>query len=141
MLTGRIQTLGGINYNTSIPQPASALKRSNSISGMNQNPPFTGGHHRSISASRASLALPRPNQPMFQRSSSGTNLADLGMSVKRNSSQIQRSASGRRSYAPGSALQAPGSESTQRRSSVYINSRTSSMGGPRQSFFQQGPVP
>ncbi|KAI9864313.1 MAG: kinetochore-associated Ndc80 complex subunit ndc80 [Trichoglossum hirsutum] len=135
------ETLGGINYNTSIPQPASALKRSNSISGMNQNPPFTSGHHRSISASRASLALPRPNQPMFQRSSSGTNLADLGMSVKRNSSQIHRSASGRRSYAPGSALQAPGSESTQRRSSVYTNSRTPSMGGPRQSFFQQGPVP
>ncbi|KAH0556954.1 hypothetical protein GP486_005260, partial [Trichoglossum hirsutum] len=78
---------------------------------------------------------------MFQRSSSGTNLADLGMSVKRNSSQMHRSASGRRSYAPGSALQAPGSESTQRRSSVYTNYRTPSMGGPRQSFFQQGPVP
>jgi kinetochore protein NDC80 len=137
----RIQTLGGINYNTSIPQPASTLKRSNSISGMNQNPTFTGGHHRSISASRASLALPRPNQPMFQRSSSGTNLAELGMSIKRNSSQMLGGASGRKSYAPGSALQAPGSESTQRRSSVYINARTPSMGGPRQSFFQQGPVP
>merc|ERR1711977_805445 len=82
------ETLGGINYNSNIPQPASAMKRSNSMSGPNMNAPFTVSHVRSISGSRASLAPPRPNQPQFQRSSSGTNLAEMGTSsVKRTSFQ------------------------------------------------------
>ncbi|KAI9815297.1 MAG: kinetochore-associated Ndc80 complex subunit ndc80 [Pycnora praestabilis] len=134
------ETLGGINYNSGIPQPASALKRSNSISNLNPPAPFTGNHARSTSGSRMSLVPSRPNQPIFQRSSSGSNLADLGMStVKRNSSS-QMFQSGRKSYAPGNAGAPSSQQSTQRRSSVY--SRPSSMGPMgHQSFFQQGPVP
>ena len=81
-----------------------------------------------MSGSRASLAPSRPNQPMFQRSSSGSNLTDLGMSaVKRSSSsQLFQSTSGRNS-----------SQQQQRRSSVY--QRPTSMG--HQSFFQQAPLP
>ncbi|KAE8453758.1 kinetochore-associated Ndc80 complex subunit ndc80 [Mollisiaceae sp. DMI_Dod_QoI] len=115
------ETLGGINYNSNIPQPASAMKRSNSMSG-----------------SRASLAPPRPNQPQFQRSSSGTNLAELGMSsVKRTSFQNN---SGRKSYAP-SGMGRSSAESAERRSSVYRS--RSSTNGPmgHQSFFQQAPQP
>ena len=131
-----IQTLGGINYNSNIPQPASAMKRSNSISGVN-NAPFTASHVRSISGSRASLAPPRPNQPLFQRSSSGTNLADMGMSsVKRTSFH---NSAGRKSYAP--AMGRSSAEGSERRSSVY-RSRTSTNGQVgHQSFFQQAPQP
>lgn len=131
------QTLGGISYNSNIPQPASAMKRSNSISGQN-NAPHTVGHVRSISGSRASLAPPRPNQPQFQRTSSGTNLADMGMSsVKRSSFQNH---SGRMSYAPG-ATGRPSGEGSERRSSIY-RSRSSTNGpGAHQSFFQQAPAP
>ncbi|KAH9219487.1 HEC/Ndc80p family-domain-containing protein [Leptodontidium sp. 2 PMI_412] len=132
------ETLGGINYNSSIPQPASAMKRSNSMSGSNMNAPFTVSHVRSISGSRASLAPPRPNQPQFQRSSSGTNLAEMGMSsVKRTSFQNN---SGRKSFAPGTTGRAS-AESAERRSSVY-RSRTSTNGPMgHQSFFQQAPQP
>ena len=132
------QTLGGINYNSSIPQPASAMKRSNSVSGANGNAPYTASHVRSISGSRASLAPPRPNQPLFQRSSSGTNLAELGMSsVKRTSFQ---NSSGRKSYAPGT-IGRTSAEGSERRSSVYRS--RSSTNGPmgHQSFFQQAPQP
>ncbi|CZR61139.1 probable TID3 Outer kinetochore protein-part of Ndc80p complex [Phialocephala subalpina] len=131
------ETLGGINYNSNIPQPASAMKRSNSMSG-NGNAPFTASHVRSISSSRASLAPPRPSQPQFQRSSSGTNLAELGMSsVKRTSFQNN---SGRKSYAP-TGMGRSSAESVERRSSVYRS--RSSNNGPmgHQSFFQQAPQP
>ena len=117
------------------------MKRSNSISGSNlgNNAPFTASHARSISGSRQSLAPPRPNQPMFQRSSSGTNLAEIGMSsVKRTSFQ---NSGGRKSYAPPSAMGRQPAESTERRSSVYRS--RSSTNGPtaHQSFFQQAPQP
>jgi kinetochore protein NDC80 len=69
--------MGAGTYNSGIPQPMSALKRSNSISGTNQAAPFTASHVRSMSNSRASLAPPRPAQPNFQRTPSGGNLAEL----------------------------------------------------------------
>lgn len=102
------------------------------------NAPFTASHVRSISGSRASLAPPRPNQPQFQRSSSGTNLAEMGLSsVKRSSSQNN---SGRKSFAPGATGRASG-EGSERRSSIY-RSRSSSNGPiAHQSFFQQAPQP
>ncbi|KAL8937207.1 MAG: hypothetical protein Q9211_003803 [Gyalolechia sp. 1 TL-2023] len=147
------ETLGAINFNSAIPQPASALKRSNSISGLkeNLNAPHTTHHGRSISSSRMSLAPSRPQQPSFQRSSSGNNLADLGrpLTVQRTSTSnvLGNVASApRMSYAPGamtphnqsSALN--GSQSLQRRSSVW--SRPSSSGPMgHQSFFTQAPVP
>ncbi|KAH7380844.1 HEC/Ndc80p family-domain-containing protein [Cadophora sp. MPI-SDFR-AT-0126] len=130
------ETLGGINYNSSIPQPASAMKRSNSMSGSNMNAPFS--HVRSISGSRTSLAPPRPNQPQFQRSSSGTNLAEMGTSsVKRTSFQ---NTSSRKSFAPGTTGRSS-AESVERRSSAYKS--RSSTSGPmgHQSFFQQAPQP
>jgi kinetochore protein NDC80 len=102
------------------------------------NAPYTASHARSISGSRASLAPPRPNQPLFQRSSSGTNLADLGASsVKRSSFQNN---SGRKSYAPGATGRSSG-EGSERRSSIYRS--RSSTNGPigHQSFFQQAPQP
>jgi kinetochore protein NDC80 len=115
------------------------MKRSNSISGVNvNNAPFTASHVRSISGSRASLAPPRPSQPLFQRSSSGTNLAEMSMSsVKRTSFQ---NSSGRKSYAPG-GMGRSSAEGLERRSSVY-RSRTSTNGPMgHQSFFQQAPQP
>ncbi|KAK0117746.1 kinetochore-associated Ndc80 complex subunit ndc80 [Cadophora gregata] len=133
------ETLGGINHNSSIPQPASAMKRSNSMSGPNMNAPFTISHVRSISGSRASLAPPRPSQPQFQRSSSGTNLAEMGTSsVKRTSFQ---NTSGRKSFAPGTTGRSS-AESVERRSSSYHRSRSSTNGAMgHQSFFQQAPQP
>ncbi|KAL8779213.1 MAG: hypothetical protein Q9213_007059 [Squamulea squamosa] len=143
------ETLGGISLNSAIPQPASALKRSNSISGLkeNLNAPHITHHGRSASSSRMSLAPSRPQQPSFQRSSSGTNLVDLGRpsTVQRTSSTniFGNTASvPRMSYAPStvtpfkpsSALN--GSQSMQRRSSVYSRP---SVG--HQSFFTQAPVP
>ncbi|KAI9792819.1 MAG: kinetochore-associated Ndc80 complex subunit ndc80 [Peltula sp. TS41687] len=144
------ETLGPINHNTGIPQPASALKRSNSISGLNQIVPSTISHARSMSGSRASLMPPRPAQPVFQRSSSGTNLVDLGMStVKRNSTTqtfYNATHHGRKSLAASAAgnngqLGPPPQQThQQRRSSIY--SRPSSMGPmSQQSFFQQAPAP
>ncbi|KAF5867718.1 putative hec ndc80p family protein [Botrytis fragariae] len=130
------ETLGSINYNSSLPQPASAMKRSNSIGGYN-NAPFTASHVRSAGA-RQSLAPSRPNQPLFSRSSSGTNLADIGTSsVKRTSFQ---QSGGRKSYAPPQMGRASG-EGAERRSSVY-RARTSTSGPMgHQSFFQTGPQP
>ncbi|KAI4246819.1 MAG: hypothetical protein L6R40_001848 [Gallowayella cf. fulva] len=147
------ETLGAISYNSAIPQPASALKRSNSISGLkeNLNAPHTTHHGRSASSSRMSLAPSRPQQPLFQRSSSGTNLADLG-----RPSTVQRTSS---SNIFGGVASAPrmtymsntmtphkqssvlnGSQSLQRRSSVYSRpSSTGPMG--HQSFFTQAPIP
>lgn len=113
------------------------MKRSNSAAGTN--------HARSMSGSRQSLAMPmsmsRPSQPLFQRSSSGTNLAEAGLSsVKRSS--FQTTTNSLKPYTtPG-----PNRTSTDadRRSSVY-RGRTSTIGGgvvgSHQSFFQQAPAP
>ncbi|XXG95966.1 kinetochore-associated Ndc80 complex subunit ndc80 [Hypoxylon texense] len=130
------ETLGGINPNSAIPQPSSAMKRSNSISG-NGGGAFTSGHMRSMSGSRQSLALGRPSQPIFSRSSSGTNLADMGMSSVKRSSFQNPPGSTIRSYASGS-IPMRNSEN-ERRSSVY-RARPSTTGpGSHQSFFQQAP--
>ncbi|KAI9051257.1 hypothetical protein LZ554_005358 [Drepanopeziza brunnea f. sp. 'monogermtubi'] len=131
------ETLGGINFNSSIPQPASAMKRSNSMSGAGMNVPFTVSHVRSISGSRPSLAPSRPNQPQFQQLSSGTNLAEAGMSsVKRASFQ---NSGGRKSVAPPNTTGIPSQESSERRSSVYRSRASTNGPTSRQSFFQQAP--
>lgn len=101
-----------------------------------------------------SLAPGRPSQPVFQRSSSGNNLADLGFqSVHRNSTNnmfgANSTSGGRKSFAPGAGLTTPASalsleQSTQRRSSVFKarpSSGAGSMGGHHQSFFATAPVP
>ncbi|KAF2236752.1 hypothetical protein EV356DRAFT_522147 [Viridothelium virens] len=142
------ETLGSINHNSSaIPMPSSAMKRSNSASNL-QQPPFTANHVRSTSGSRMSLAPGRPSQPMFQRSSSGNNLAEMGgfSTVQRNStSNAFGSAQGRKSYAPTTPAHAIQSleQSTQRRSSVYSARPSSGTGAPggHQSFFATQPVP
>lgn len=101
------------------------------------NAPFTVSHVRSISGSRASLAPPRPSQPQFQRSSSGTNLAEMGMSsVKRTSFQ---NASGRKSFAPATTGRTS-ADSSERRSSVYRSRNSTSGPNNHQSFFQQAPA-
>lgn len=121
------QTLGGMNLNSGIPAPGSTMKRSNS------NTATLGGSHvRSMSGSRQSLAMSRPNQPMFQRSSSGTNLADLGLSsVKRSSFQQPKG-----SYTPAAARASTDSE---RRSSVYRPRQSTNGPVNHQSFFQTTP--
>jgi len=98
------QTLGSVNHNISaIPMPASAMKRSSSIANFAQ-PPHTGAHARSTSTSRMSI-MGRPSQPVFQRSSSGTDLASMGASTaQRPSASSTFGSTGRKSYAPtGSA--------------------------------------
>ncbi|KAI1632691.1 HEC/Ndc80p family protein [Biscogniauxia mediterranea] len=128
------ETLGGINLNSSLPQPASAMKRSNSTSGSGA---FSGSHVRGASGSRQSLALGRPSQPIFSRSSSGTNLADAGMSSVKRASFQNNPGSAFKSYASG-AVPSRQSESD-RRSSVY-RARPSTAGPmSHQSFFQQAP--
>ncbi|CAK7201106.1 kinetochore-associated Ndc80 complex subunit ndc80 [Sporothrix eucalyptigena] len=154
------ETLGGLTLNsTAIPQPPSALKRSNSSVGNNAGPvPFsTSGHMRSLSGSRHSLAPTRPSQPLFQRASSSgnnnqTTLADIGLaSVKRSSV--------RPPFTPSMAGRASTDGGNDRRSSVYRGGRQSmaggmggmsslgggitSMGGggSHQSFFSQAPAP
>jgi kinetochore protein NDC80 len=148
--------LGPVNNNISaIPMPASAMKRPSSNSNMaqasNQFPP---NHARSQSGSRMSLAPGRPSQPLFQRSSSGTNLADGFQSVHRNStSNVFGASSGRKSFAPGagaSVFQTPAppssapnfEQSAQRRSSVFKSRASHGPGaaGVKQSFFQQTPM-
>ncbi|KAF7168071.1 hypothetical protein CNMCM5623_001213 [Aspergillus felis] len=84
----------------------------------------------------------RPQQPNFQRSSSGGAFgADAGLSSVRRSvsSNIFHGTSvGRPSYAPGSLSASSASQSLQRRSSVFSRP---SMGGPmgHHSFFTQVP--
>jgi kinetochore protein NDC80 len=129
----------------------SAMKRSSSVHQMQQ----PQNHARSTSGSRMSLAPSRPSQPLFARSSSGTNLAETGFpSVHRNStSNAFGGASARKSFAPGagaSIFQTPAQssgpsfeQSAQRRSSVF-KSRTShgpGQTGVKQSFFQTAPMP
>ncbi|KAF4967620.1 hypothetical protein FZEAL_10513, partial [Fusarium zealandicum] len=121
-------TLGGISANSAIPQPGSTMKRSGSNSGAN----YPGSHVRSMSGSRQSLAMPRPNQPLFQRSSSGTNLADIGLSsVKRSSFQPKAT------YTPGATARA--STDGDRRSSIYRSRQSTAAPTPHQSFFQATP--
>ncbi|KAI1001976.1 putative kinetochore protein [Podosphaera aphanis] len=133
--TGLFSTLGGGNFNSNLPQPASTLKRSSSISGVNSA--YAGGHGRSISGSRQSLAPSRPYQPQFSRASVGPNVVDAGASsIKRSSFQ----SGGRKSFVPVSTSHAAG-EGLERRSSVY-RARTSTNGSiGHQSFFQQAPQP
>ncbi|KAK3303469.1 HEC/Ndc80p family-domain-containing protein [Chaetomium strumarium] len=125
------ETLGGLNFNSGIPQPPSAIKRSSTIG--------SASHGRSVSGSRHSLAMSRPNQPLFQRSSSGTNIADIGLSSVKRASVA--------GYNPPSSgalkgFHTPGpSTDNERRSSIY-RARPSTTGGPmggHQSFFQQAP--
>jgi kinetochore protein NDC80 len=120
------ETLGNIQNFSGIPQPASAMKA-----------PYTAQHARSTSIN----SLSRPPQPNFKRTSSGGNLADLGMSTARRSGSTNLFGSGRQSLAPNQLFgsQTPASHSVQRRSSVY--SRPSGHGPtPHQSFFTQ-PAP
>ncbi|EAW09594.1 kinetochore-associated Ndc80 complex subunit NDC80 [Aspergillus clavatus NRRL 1] len=131
------ETLGSVQNYSALPQPSSALKRTSSIG--YQNPPFTSQHTRSMSLLNSAS---RPQQPNFQRSSSGGAFgADAGLSSVRRSvsSNIFHGASvGRPSYAPGSLSANSASQSLQRRSSVFSRP---SMGGPmgHQSFFTQVP--
>ncbi|KAI1504671.1 HEC/Ndc80p family protein [Biscogniauxia marginata] len=130
------ETLGGINLNSAIPQPASAMKRSNSTSGSGA---FSGSHVRGVSGSRQSLALGRPSQPIFSRSSSGTNLADAGMSSVKRASFQNNPGSAFKSYASGGVPSRQSQSESERRSSVY-RARPSTNGPmSHQSFFQQAP--
>lgn len=139
---------------TSIPMPSSAMKRTSSINGMQQaGAPFAANHARSQSGSRMSLAPGRPSQPIFQRSSSGTNLADQGFqSAHRNSTSnmfAAASTGGRKSFAPGASIfttPAPAPnfhQESQRRSSVFKSraSHVPGQNGIKQSFFQMAPQP
>lgn len=115
------------------------MKRSNSTSGNT----FGGSHVRSMSGSRQSLALGgRPSQPMFSRSSSGGNLAELGASSVKRSSFQNPTPLALKSYASGGGMQSRNSE-TDRRSSVYrpAGRPSAAASGPmsHQSFFQQAP--
>ncbi|KAF2745179.1 hypothetical protein M011DRAFT_407247 [Sporormia fimetaria CBS 119925] len=125
--------------------PSSAMKRQSLAPGQ-----YTANHGRSQSGGRMSLAG-RPPQPIFQRSSSGTNLADMGFqSAQRHStSNVFGSAGGaRKSLAPGSIFQTPAQptpslDQTQRRSSVFKARQSQGAGqtGVKQSFFATGPIP
>lgn len=118
------------------------MKRSHSTS-MGGAGPYSSSHTRSVSGSRQSLAMSRPPQPLFTRSSSGGNLADMGgaSSAKRMSYQ-PNSTSTLKTYmhTPGSSLPGRASTDGERRSSVY-RARTSTHAhiGGHQSFFQQAP--
>ncbi|RMD40299.1 hypothetical protein DV735_g4833, partial [Chaetothyriales sp. CBS 134920] len=116
------ETLGVIQNYSGIPQPASAIKA-----------PYTAQHARSTSIQ----GIQRPAQPNFKRSSSGGNLAEMGLSTLRRSVSTNMLASGRHSLAPHqlSGSQTPGSANAQRRSSIYSRP---SVHGPfthHQSFF------
>lgn len=148
MSAPRFKTLGAVSHNVSaIPMPASAMKRSTSNTNL-QQAPHTTNHVRTTSGSRMSLAPGRPAQPIFQRSSSGDNLAQMGFStVQRPSTAnfLNTATTTRKSYAPVASTPANPiqlQESTQRRSSVY-SQRPSAAFGPsaRQSFFTQAPPP
>ncbi|KAF9889124.1 kinetochore-associated Ndc80 complex subunit ndc80 [Aspergillus nanangensis] len=132
------ETLGSVQNYSSLPQPSSALKRTSSIGF--QNAPFTSQHTRSMSLMNSAS---RPQQPNFQRSSTG---GDAGFSTVRRSgvrsSNIFQGASvGRPSYAPGSLSTNPSAQSLQRRSSVFSRPSVGVGGGTmgHQSFFTQVP--
>ncbi|GLA68383.1 kinetochore-associated Ndc80 complex subunit ndc80 [Aspergillus tubingensis] len=129
--------MGSQNY-SALPQPSSALKRTSSIG--YQNPPFTSQHTRMSLLNSAS----RPQQPNFQRSSSGGGFgADAGLSSVRrsvSSNMFHGPSVGRPSFAPGpmSSQSTAGSQGLQRRSSVFSRP---SVGGAmgHHSFFTQVP--
>ncbi|KAI9896579.1 hypothetical protein N3K66_008751 [Trichothecium roseum] len=123
------ETLGGLNnLNSALPQPNSTMKRQNSTSTGN----FTGSQMRPVSGGRQSLAMSRPSQPMFQRSSSGANLTDAGLSsVRRTSTMHQRSG-----QTPAAARPSTDGD---RRSSVYRPRQSSQGPVSHQSFFQNTP--
>ena len=131
------ETLGPIQNYSGIPQPASAMKRISSSQDMRA--PFTGQHVRTTSINN----IQRPAQPNFARSSSGTNLVEMGQSTARRSTMNPFVGSAsvsahRQSLAPNQLFgsQTPASANMQRRSSIY--SRPSA-GGPlgNQTFFTQ----
>lgn len=142
-----MQTLGSVQNYSSLPQPSSTMKRTSSIGAF--NPPFTSQHTRSMSLMNSTG---RPQQPNFQRSSSGGAFgADAGLSSVRRSVSSNmfhgpgagRPSVGRPSFAPGQAMSSQAAaQNLQRRSSVF--SRPSmGMGGPmggHQSFFTQVPT-
>lgn len=104
------------------------MKRQNSTSTGN----FTGSQMRPPSGGRQSLAMSRPSQPMFQRSSSGANLTDAGLSsVRRTSTMHQRSG-----HTPAAARPSTDGD---RRSSVYRPRQSSQGPVSHQSFFQSTP--
>ncbi|KAK1811206.1 kinetochore-associated Ndc80 complex subunit ndc80 [Friedmanniomyces endolithicus] len=136
------ETLGAVSHNASaIPMPASAMKRSTFQTNLH-----TTNHVRTTSASRMSLAPNRPAQPVFQRSSSGTNLAEMFSTVQRPSTaNFFNSTGGRKSYAPVAStpahpIQLRDGSTTERRSSIYT-ARPSQGFGPtgHQSFFATAP--
>ncbi|KAK3071883.1 kinetochore-associated Ndc80 complex subunit ndc80 [Teratosphaeriaceae sp. CCFEE 6253] len=143
------ETLGAVSHNVSaIPMPASAMKRSTSQS--NLQAPHTTNHVRTTSGSHMSLAPNRPAQPVFQRSSSGTNLAEMAFStVQRPSTAnfLNSTGGGRKSYAPVASTPAHQQplhlqeSTTERRSSVYRARPSQGFGGPtgHQSFFATAP--
>lgn len=109
-----MQTLGSVQNISSLPQPSSALKRTSSIG---FNGPFTSQNTRSMSLMNSSG---RPQQPNFQRSSSGGAAlgADAGLSsVRRSVSSNMFHGAGRPSLAPAQA--GPSAQNLQRRSSVF----------------------
>ncbi|KAL4779170.1 putative kinetochore protein ndc80 [Aspergillus varians] len=131
------ETLGSVQNYSALPQPSSALKRTSSIGF--QNAPFTSQHTRSMSLLNSTG---RPQQPNFQRASSGGFGADPGLSSVRRSvsSNIFHGAgAGRPSFAPGSMSSNPASQSLQRRSSVFSRPSTGGAIGHHQSFFTQVP--
>ncbi|KAK0937251.1 kinetochore-associated Ndc80 complex subunit ndc80 [Friedmanniomyces endolithicus] len=137
------ETLGAVSHNASaIPMPASAMKRSTSQTNLH-----TTNHVRTTSASRMSLAPNRPAQPVFQRSSSGTNLADMFSTVQRPSTaNFFNSTGGRKSYAPVAStpahpIQLRDGSTTERRSSIYTARPSQGGFGPtgHQSFFATAP--
>jgi kinetochore protein NDC80 len=131
------QTLGSVQNYSSIPQPASAMKRTSTI-GFN-NPPFTSQNPRHSLLNSAS----RPQQPNFSRASIGGPFgAEAGLSSVRrsvSSNMFHGASAGRQSFAPGSLSSNPAPQNVQRRSSVFSRP---SMAGPmsHQSFFTQVPA-
>ncbi|KIW80575.1 hypothetical protein Z517_07191 [Fonsecaea pedrosoi CBS 271.37] len=135
------ETLGNITNFSGIPQPASAVKRTSSNAEL-RNAPYTASHVRSTSINQS---IQRPAQPIFHRSSSGGNLAEMGMSTARRSVSnniFGSTHTGRQSLAPNQLFgsQTPASQGLQRRSSIF--SRPSGHGPTaHQSFFSQPPAP
>lgn len=98
------------------------------------------GHVRAPSGSRQSLAMSRPNQPLFSRTSSGSNLADLGLASVKRQSLAPKAAYAAAMGTPAAAART--STDNQRRSSVFhprpsMNNAVNN----HQSFFQTTPQP
>lgn len=135
------ETLGSIQNFSGIPQPASAMKRSNSNQDMRA--PYTGSQVKQFSVQN----LQRPAQPNFHRSSSGGEFTGMAQSTVRRSTTNPFAGSAsvsahRQSLAPNQLFgsQTPSSANVQRRSSIY--SRPSAAGplGSHTFFTQQPPA-